>query len=79
VETPSSVAATLRTRSLLKTKAGAIAFSRTGDPMLGEFSDAMVLFKAGDVLENLFDHRLGASAVRVPNWYLKNKRERLSH
>jgi hypothetical protein len=42
-------AAVARARSLAATKAGAIAFSRTGDPNLGEFADAVVLFKAGDV------------------------------
>ena len=28
---------------------GAVAFSRTGDPMVGEFSDAQLLKKFGDV------------------------------
>jgi hypothetical protein len=28
---------------------GAVAFSRTGDPMAGEFSDAQLLKKFGDV------------------------------
>ncbi|MDB5565635.1 hypothetical protein V1281_003823 [Nitrobacteraceae bacterium AZCC 2161] len=28
---------------------GAVAFSRTGDPMMGEFSDAQVIQKFGDV------------------------------
>jgi hypothetical protein len=49
IEMPSASAATSRARSLSATKAGAIAFSRTGDPMLGEFADAVVLFKAGEV------------------------------
>jgi hypothetical protein len=52
---PSSTAATARARSLVNTKAGAIAFSRTGDPELGEFADAVVLFKAGEVPEDVFD------------------------
>ena len=39
---------------LAATKAGAIAFSRTGDPNVGEFADAVVLFKAGDVPEDVF-------------------------
>jgi hypothetical protein len=54
-EMPSANAAILRARSLSATKAGAIAFSRTGDPMLGEFADAVVLFKAGEVPENVLD------------------------
>lgn len=33
-------------------KIGVIAFSRTGDPELGEFADAVVWFKAGEVPEN---------------------------
>ena len=30
-------------------KAGAIAFSRTGDPAIGEFADAIILGRYGDV------------------------------
>ena len=41
-----------RARSLASSKAGAIAFSRTGDPDVGEFQDAVVLFKAGEVPED---------------------------
>ncbi|MGB6538629.1 MAG: hypothetical protein WBF58_22020 [Xanthobacteraceae bacterium] len=33
--------------------AGAVAFKRTGDPDAGEFSDAIVLKKFGDVPEDL--------------------------
>jgi hypothetical protein len=32
---------------------GAIAFSRTGDPMIGEFRDARLLRKFGDVPDDL--------------------------
>jgi hypothetical protein len=32
---------------------GAVAFSRTGDPLIGEFSDAQMLRKFGDVPEDL--------------------------
>jgi hypothetical protein len=32
---------------------GAVAFSRTGDPMMGEFGDAKLLRKFGDVPEDL--------------------------
>ena len=49
VEAQSSSAAIARARSLAATKAGAVAFSRTGDPNIGEFADAVVLFKAGEV------------------------------
>jgi hypothetical protein len=33
--------------------AGAVAFKRAGDPNVGEFSDAVVLKKFGDVPEDL--------------------------
>jgi hypothetical protein len=49
VESQTHSAAVARARSLAQTKAGAIAFSRTGDPDIGEFADAVVLFKAGEV------------------------------
>ena len=32
---------------------GAVAFSRTGDPLIGEFGDAQVLRKFGDVPDDL--------------------------
>ena len=32
---------------------GAVAFSRTGDPMIGEFGDAQLLKKFGEVPEDL--------------------------
>ena len=32
---------------------GAVAFSRTGDPMAGEFSDAQLLKKFGDVPDDM--------------------------
>jgi hypothetical protein len=32
---------------------GAVAFSRTGDPMIGEFSDARLLKKFGNVPDDL--------------------------
>jgi hypothetical protein len=32
---------------------GAVAFSRSGDPMMGEFGDAKLLRKLGDVPDDL--------------------------
>jgi hypothetical protein len=32
---------------------GAVAFSRTGDPMIGEFNDARLLQKFGNVPDDL--------------------------
>ena len=51
---PSAIAATSRARSLASTKAGVIAFRRTGDPDIGEFANAEVLFKAGEVPDDGF-------------------------
>ena len=33
--------------------AGAVAFKRSGDPMMGDFSDAIVIRVFGDVSEKL--------------------------
>ena len=43
------VVAERRARSLALEHAGALAFSRTGDPTTGEFQDAVVLAQFGDV------------------------------
>lgn len=51
VEAQSSASAIARARSLAASKAGAVAFSRSGDPMAGEFSDAVVLWQGGEVME----------------------------
>lgn len=48
-ETQTSSAAVSRARALAAKEAGAIAFSRTGDPDVGEFADAVVLFREGEV------------------------------
>ena len=53
VESQSSTQAISRARALATVKAGAVAFSRTGDPDIGEFADAVVLFKVGDVPDEL--------------------------
>jgi hypothetical protein len=52
-EAPSAFAAQRRAQALVGSKAGAIAFSRTGDPALGEFEDAVVLGRYGDAPEDL--------------------------
>ena len=51
LEVRTSSAAVVRARSLAATKAGAVAFSRTGDPNAGEFADAVVLWQGGEVLD----------------------------
>lgn len=48
-ECQSSTQAISRARLLAASKAGAVAFSRTGDPELGEFADAVVLWQGGEV------------------------------
>ena len=53
MESQSSTQAISRARSLATSKAGAVAFSRTGDPDIGEFADAVVLFKTGEVPDEL--------------------------
>ena len=52
IECTSDNAAITRAESLSRKEGhiGAVAFSRTGDPGVGEFSDAVVLRSFGDVL-----------------------------
>jgi hypothetical protein len=54
-ECQSSSAALRRAEILSRTAGsiGAIAFSRTGDPSIGEFSDAQLLRKFGQVPDDL--------------------------
>jgi hypothetical protein len=54
-ECQSSTTALLRAEmmSRLSGNIGAIAFSRSGDPMMGEFSDARLIRKFGHVPEDL--------------------------
>ena len=46
---PSAGAARGEARRMAKTAAGALAFSRTGDPASGDFQDAVVLLTSGEV------------------------------
>jgi len=48
-EVPNEIAARAWLDRLRSVKAGAIAFSRTGDPDLGEFDDAVIIAQFGDV------------------------------
>jgi hypothetical protein len=54
-ECPSEGAAIRRAEGLSRdpANAGAVAFKRTGDPNIGEFSDAVVLKRFGDVPKDL--------------------------
>jgi hypothetical protein len=51
VECPSGAAAVRRAQAMScdKSNAGAVAFSRSGDPNLGEFEDAVILKSFGEV------------------------------
>ncbi|CCE10694.1 conserved hypothetical protein [Bradyrhizobium sp. STM 3843] len=55
VECPTANAAILRAERLARTEGniGAVAFSRTGDPALGDFADAVVLRAFGEVPTDL--------------------------
>ena len=53
VEAPSGEAARRRASGVAATNAGAVAFSRTGDPDSGEFGDAVILATYGEVEKNM--------------------------
>ncbi len=55
MECPSANAAVMRAEALSRKPghAGALAFGRTGDPATGEFRDAKVIRKFGDVPDDL--------------------------
>jgi hypothetical protein len=63
VECTSASAAVMRAEALSRKEEhiGAVAFSRTGDPSLGEFADAVLLRAFGDVPSDLS----GALVVRA--------------
>ena len=48
-EVMSSIVAEHRARALALEHAGALAFSRIGDPATGEFQDAVILVRFGEV------------------------------
>jgi hypothetical protein len=54
-ELPSAHAAKSRANAMAldERNCGAVAFSRTGDPELGEFADAVVLQRFGDMPDDL--------------------------
>jgi hypothetical protein len=53
VECPNPATAIQRASAMVTGTVGAVAFSRTGDPDVGEFEPAMVLVKFGDVPDDL--------------------------
>jgi hypothetical protein len=54
IECPSAPAAIRRAEAIARhdANAGAVAFSRSGDPNLGEFEDAVILKTFGEVPED---------------------------
>lgn len=53
IECPSPASAVSRARAATANRAGAIAFSRTGDPDVGEYADAVILARIGEVPTDL--------------------------
>lgn len=53
VECGSAAAATMRARAMAAASGGAVAYSRTGDPDLGEYAEAVVIARVGDVPADL--------------------------
>jgi hypothetical protein len=53
LQSPSAAIRRAEAMSSIAGNLGAIAFSRTGDPSIGEFNDALVLRKFGDVPDDL--------------------------
>ena len=53
IECPSPTGAAARARALVAGRVGAVAFSRTGDPDVGGFADAVVIVTVGDVQADL--------------------------
>lgn len=48
-EAVNAQSAMMRARAMLANKAAAIAFSRSGDPSMGDFEDAIILGRYGEV------------------------------
>ena len=53
IQVPNAGAARRQAERVARAKGGAVAFSRTGDPALGEFSDAVILGRYGETPEDL--------------------------
>lgn len=53
IECHSSTSAAARARTMAADRAGAVAFSRTGDPDVGDYSDAVIIATVGDVPDDL--------------------------
>src|SRR5260370_3009671 len=60
-EAPNASIAGRRARTLAETHAGAMAFSRTGDPAIGKFADAVTIATVGEAAPGA----LGDSPAKV--------------
>ncbi len=59
VEAQSVFSAQRCAQAMLAKKSGAVAFSRTGDPAIGEFEDAVILGRYGETPEDLLAFTAG--------------------
>lgn len=53
-ELPSDRQAEIAARLLSQSRPAVVAFSRSGDPVTGEWADAEIIFQAGDLPDELF-------------------------
>ena len=59
IEVPDASRARRQAERVARSIGGAVAFSRTGDPTLGEYQDAIILARFGDVPEDLAEFTRG--------------------
>ena len=53
IECHSSISAAAHARTMAAGRAGAVAFSRTGDPDVGDYADAVIIATVGEVPADL--------------------------
>jgi hypothetical protein len=53
IEVPNAGAAKRQAERVARSKSGAVAFSRTGDPTIGEYEPAVILARFGEVPDDL--------------------------
>ena len=59
IEVPAADRARRQAERVARSKGGAVAFSRTGDPVTGEYEDAVILAQFGDVPEDIAEFTRG--------------------
>ena len=60
IEVPNAGAALRQAERVARAKGGAVAFSRTGDPSIGEYEDAVVLAGFGEVPDDIAEFTSGS-------------------